>query len=85
MVLSQKPKGRRRYLTEDETARLLEACGRSKNPYLKSVVTLALNTGMRKGKILGLEWERVNFARGVLILHDTKNGEPEGHPGDPRA
>lgn len=68
--------GRRRFLAEDEIARLLPACGQSKNPYLTTIVTLALNTGMRKGEILGLEWERVDFARGVLALARTKNGEP---------
>ena len=29
---------------------------------------------MRKGEILGLIWEHVDFARGVLLLEQTKNG-----------
>src|SRR5213593_5096621 len=29
---------------------------------------------MRKGEILGLTWEHVDFARGVLLLEQTKNG-----------
>jgi len=80
VTLPGKPSGRRRYLTEDEIARLLEACERSKNPYLTTIVVIALNTGMRKGEILGLEWERVDFARGVLVLERTKNGEPREVP-----
>ena len=78
--LPEKPSGRRRYLMEDAIARLVEACERSKNPHLASIVVIALNTGMRKGEILGLEWERVDFARGVLVLHQTKNGEPREVP-----
>ena len=46
----------------------------SKNPYLKAIVTAALHTGMRRGEILGLTWERVDFARGVLLLDRTKSG-----------
>ncbi len=72
--LAREPEGRLRFLTEDEIARLLEACERSQNPYLKAMVTIALHTGMRKGEILGLEWERVDFSRGVLLLEQTKSG-----------
>jgi integrase len=31
-------------------------------------------TGMRKGEILRLAWERVDFARGVLRIEQTKSG-----------
>jgi integrase len=29
---------------------------------------------MRRGEILGLAWERVDFARSVLLLERTKSG-----------
>lgn len=29
---------------------------------------------MRRGEILGLAWERVDFARGVLQIEQTKSG-----------
>ena len=80
VILPEKPTGRRRYLTEDEIARLLAAGAGSRNPYLETIIVIALNAGMRKGEILGLEWERVDFARGVLVLHQTKNGEPREVP-----
>ena len=35
---------------------------------------VALNTGMRKSEILGLEWDRIDFSRGVVQLEQTKNG-----------
>lgn len=72
--LAPEPEGRLRFLAEDEILRLLGACERSKNLYLNAIVTIALNTGMRKGEILGLEWERVDFSRGVLLAEKTKSG-----------
>ena len=76
--LAKEPQGRLRFLTEDEIARLLAACAdetrRRQSPHLAAIVTIALNTGMRKSEILGLVWERVDFARGVLLLEMTKSG-----------
>ena len=62
---------RLRYLELEEMRRLLEACS---SP-LRSIVTLALNTGMRKSEIQFLKWEDVNFTRGFIELRQTKNGE----------
>lgn len=72
--LEREPEGRLRFLTEDEISRLLAACEASAHPELATVVTLALNTGMRKGEVLGLSWDRVDFSRGVLLLEKTKSG-----------
>ena len=35
----------------------------------------ALNTGMRKGEVLGLKWENVDLKHGFVLLERTKNGE----------
>ncbi|MBS0587032.1 MAG: site-specific integrase [Proteobacteria bacterium] len=73
-----KPKesrGRVRFLSDDERMRLLKACKESSNPYLYSVVVLALSTGMRQGEIMGLTWDVVDLNQGRAILHETKNGE----------
>jgi len=43
--------------------------------HLRSKVITALNTGMRKGKILGLKWEDVDLKHGFILLKDTKNRE----------
>jgi integrase len=80
--LEKEPQGRLRFLSEDEAARLLRECRRAaahpvsscRSPHLYAVVVLALHTGMRRGEVLGLEWSRVNLARGVIQLEETKNG-----------
>ncbi|WON75234.1 site-specific integrase [Nitrosospira sp. Is2] len=68
-------KARIRFLSDDERLRLLKTCKESSNPYLYSVVVLALSTGMRQGEIMGLTWEVVDLHKGNAILQDTKNGE----------
>ena len=83
--LPKAPSGRTRYLTEGEIKKLLAACEQSRNPHLTAIVTLALNTGMRKTEILGLTWERVELDKDLgfnarITLYETKNGEPRGVP-----
>ncbi|MCX5657771.1 MAG: site-specific integrase, partial [Candidatus Omnitrophica bacterium] len=67
---------RLRYLEKEEIIRLLANCNR----HLRSMVVVALNTGMRKGEILGLKWHDVDFRQGIIYLLDTKNGEKREIP-----
>jgi len=76
----REPRGRVRFLSDDERARLLEACRNSANPHLYPAVVLALSTGARQGEIMGLEWSRIDLARGVATLEQTKNGERRALP-----
>lgn len=74
------PRGRVRFLSDEERAALLAACEASPNPYLLPVVVLALSTGMRAGEIMALEWRDVDLTRGWLTLRETKNGTMRGVP-----
>jgi integrase len=73
--LEKEPQGRIRWLEPDEEARLLAACAKSQNKELLAIVTVALETGLRKGELLGLTWDRVDMSRGVLRLEVTKSGK----------
>lgn len=56
---------RTRYLTEPERGRLLAALRDKKTPkYLRSLVLVALNTGLRRGELFGLRW--TDIKGGVL-------------------
>jgi integrase len=65
-----------RYLEKEEIIKLLANCNR----YLRSIVVVALNTGMRKGEILNLKWHDCDFRRGIIYLFNTKNGEKREIP-----
>lgn len=71
----QLPRGRVRFLDDEERARLLEACKASTNPFLYPVVTLALATGMRQGEMMNLSWDDVDFKKEKITLYETKNGD----------
>ncbi len=69
------PRGRVRFLSDDEREGLLDHCRASGHPNLYCIVLLALATGMRRGEIVGLRWADVDFTRSRITLFRTKNGE----------
>ncbi len=71
----REPRGRVRFLDDDERKRLLDACRESRCSILYVVVVLALSTGARFSEIMTLEWKDVDFARKAITLQETKNGE----------
>lgn len=70
----KEPRGRVRFLTDEERGALLKACkGHSKQLY--TIVVLALSTGARQMEILSLTWPQVDLSQGTILLEETKNGE----------
>jgi integrase len=67
------PENNRRlnYLGKDEWKRLVDYCA----VHLKPVVVTALNTGMKRGEIFNLTWDRVDLKHEFILLDITKNGE----------
>jgi integrase len=53
-----------RILNFDEEKRLLDAC----DTYLRNIVITALYTGMRKGEIISLKWEHVDFDSNTITI-----------------
>jgi len=76
----KEPRGRVRFLSEDERERLIVACRRHSNNQLLLAVVLAISTGMRKNEIMSLSWDDIDLPRGHLVLHETKNGERRSIP-----
>jgi integrase len=70
---------RLRYLSMEECKRLLDACV---IPHMRALATLALHTGMRRGEILNLRFDDIDFASGHIIIRDSKNGQPRHIPMD---
>lgn len=84
----RKPKDagkRERRLIEDEETRLLAECQASGNTWLAPAVRMAIETAMRQGELLSLDWKHVDIKRRLAILPMTKNGEARAVPLSPAA
>ena len=61
-------KTRFQYFNEDEIKQLLELF---KNTRYENVILFALGTGMRKGEILGLQWDDIDFEnKEIHVIHN---------------
>jgi len=72
----QMPAGRDRIIDAEEEVRLIiesEPINR-RNVWLKLVIVIALETAMRRGEILGLQWVHINLNKRTAFLPMTKNG-----------
>ena len=56
-----------RYLTQEETKRLLEACPN----HLRPMLIVALNTGMRRGEIFNLKWNYIDFNQEIMVFPNS--------------
>jgi integrase len=70
-LYSEKDALKERILTEQEEKKLMETSA----DYLKPIITVALNTGMRKAEILNLQWNQIDFKAKRLRVEKTKNGK----------
>ncbi|PKH88640.1 site-specific integrase [Colwellia sp. Bg11-28] len=71
-----------RYLSKDEETRLRDNLQTCDTDFLEVIVILALNTGMRKGELLSLEWNHVNFDNKILTVdfQNAKSGNTRHLP-----
>jgi integrase len=70
-------KARERILFPGELEHIIAA---SESPDFAAIVTLALETAMRRAEILGLRWQHVDMKRQVAYLPLTKNGDARNVP-----
>lgn len=76
--LLKEPPGRIRYLEVKEIEALLTALDsipRKAGRYLKPIVVIALNTGLRKQEILKMKWKNVNFHDRKITIDRTKTND----------
>lgn len=76
----KEPRGRVRFLSDNERERLLATCKESPNAYLYIVVVMALSTGMRYAEIMNLKWSDIDLEKGRIILEEQKNGDRDVVP-----
>lgn len=75
-TLGRSDRKRVRFLSAEEVTLLMGHL----TTWLKPIVILARHTGLRRGNILSLTWDQIDLKRRVLLVNQTKNGEPIGIP-----
>lgn len=72
-----KPRGRDRRVTETEIKKILES---TESAELRTIVTLAVETGMRRNELACLEWEEIDLKKQTAHLPKTKTDVPRTVP-----
>ena len=70
----KEPEFKGEVIEPDEEKVLLEKAEHSKAKWLKLVIILGLDCGMRRGEILKIRREDIDFNKYTVILRETKNG-----------
>jgi len=70
-LFSEKDTQKQRILSEEEETKLLAVC----IDYLNPIIVTALNTGMRRGEILNLNWKQVDLNKRQIRVEQTKSGK----------
>lgn len=79
-------RARERFLQPEEIGKLIESCSKEPMaPYLKSVVIIALFTGLRKKELLSLKREEIYMDRNIIRVEDGKGGHRRFVPIHPTA
>ena len=68
-----KPRDRR--VSAYDIDKLVHALRETKVTYLKPLILIALETGLRQGELIKLLWKDVDLDSRLLKVRDTKNGE----------
>jgi len=67
-------------LSPEQLSALLEAIEADSNIMIANLMKLALVTGMRRGELLKLRWQDVDFDRGFISLRSPKSGKDQVIP-----
>lgn len=71
---------RSRRLTPDELEALHKAIHKTRNSYIMPLIRFAMETGMRRGELLRLTWQDIDFDNRTLFIPVTKNGHSRTIP-----
>jgi integrase len=61
-------------LSDEAVNALVKACEGASEPLLAPIVKVAIETGMRRGEILNLQWSDIDHARRRIYINRSKNG-----------
>jgi len=85
ITLPPPSKARQRRLEPGDLNAFWRAVDRARAPWVKPFLTLAIETGMRRGELLSIRWEDIDTSASVARVCKTKNGHERVIPLTPTA
>jgi integrase len=79
------PKSRDRRLELNEWDKIVQVCESSTAKCLLPLISIAIETAMRRMEMLNLDWAQIDLVSRTLHISETKNGCPRTIPLSPRA
>jgi integrase len=73
-LLLKEPRGRDRFLLDDELVRLLKAA--EADPLMRAAILVSIATGVRRGELARFKWADLDLVTGRVTTMKTKNGSP---------
>ena len=74
------PQGRTKRVNVMMEEHLIASCHALSMPLLSLIIQFAIQTGMRRGELMGLSWGDIDLPNRRAYLHTSKNGEPRQVP-----
>ena len=65
---------RSRRVEPEEWQAIQEAATVCRNPFVMPLIRLAIETAMRRGELLAMKWEHIDFESRTVLIPVTKNG-----------
>lgn len=75
-LFSEKDNLKERVLSSEEEKRLMQSCA----DHIKSIIKVAIHSGMRRGEIFNLKWQDVDLEKRELNVINTKSGRSRWIP-----
>ena len=88
VALTRRPRpapARDRRLRPGEWPILYRSLRQARNPWLRPLVRLLLETAARRGELLSVQWGDVDLGRRLMSIRQTKTGKPRTVPLSTRA
>jgi integrase len=85
ITLPEMARARDRRLEANEGEALGSALAATSAWYLRPLITLAIETGMRRGELLSIRWKDIDLNGPTIRILKTKNGHPRTIPLTPKA
>ncbi|MGA7324561.1 MAG: site-specific integrase [Rhodomicrobium sp.] len=71
---------RDRTLETGELEAILDDARQRKNLFILPIILFAIETGMRLGEIVNMQWDHLDLKNRMLLIPETKNGTPRKIP-----